>query len=173
MRTWIKRAGAASVLGLIAIAGSAAALGVRINGTESMPRGFWLSLPFRGDLEPGQYVAVCLPASWQVKHYVGPGSCTTGVAPVLKTIGAVPGDVVEMDADGVTINGQRLDNTAPLTADSVGRPLAAWPFGRYVVTPGEVFLFSSYSAKSFDSRYLGPIEVERIIARAVPLYTWK
>jgi hypothetical protein len=37
----------------------------------------------------------------------------------------------------------------------------------------EVFLLSSYSPFSFDSRYFGPVERASVMGRAVPLWTWR
>lgn len=36
----------------------------------------------------------------------------------------------------------------------------------------ELFLLSETSDASFDSRYFGPITVDRVIGRARPLWTW-
>ena len=58
----------------------------------------------------------------------------------------------------MAVNGRLLPNTAPLVTDTAGRPLSHWPFGRYVVAPGTVWVASSYSSRSFDSRYFGPVE---------------
>jgi len=44
---------------------------------------------------------------------------------------AVPGDVVDLAPTGFVVNGVVIPNTRPLAADSKGRPLTHWPFGRY------------------------------------------
>ena len=64
-----------------------------------------------------------------------------------------------------------LPNTAPLSKDTKGRPLEAWPFGRYVVAPGTVWVASSYHPRSFDSRYFGPISTAAIRHRLKPFLT--
>jgi len=144
--------------------------GLRWNTTESEPRGLWWSASIGEHVEAGEYVAVCLPATPVVLLYVGPGDCQNGLKPLLKTIGAVAGDTVELSAEGVRVNGLLLQNTAPLEHDDFGRPLIAWPFGTYHIQPGEVWLLSTYSPRAFDSRYFGPVDVHSIVARGVPLF---
>ena len=63
----------------------------------------------------------------------------------------------------VTVNGVALPNTAAMPA------LPGWPAGRYIVQPGEVWLFSSYSAGSFDSRYFGPVVLASVRGIARPV----
>lgn len=159
-------------VGLAGLAGWEIKTHLRTNFTESMPQGFWLSLPPKNTWQRGDTVAVCLSPSWQTRRYIGPGNCDNGTEPLLKAVGAIAGDTVELSASGAAVNNVPLTNTAPLIIDSTGRPLLAWPFGRYVVADDEVFLFSSYNNRSFDSRYFGPVKITDLIARAVPLYTW-
>ena len=85
------------------------------------------------------------------RGYRDPGTCRDGGAP-FKPVVASTGDVVELSARGISVNGVLLPNTAPLSKDSKGRPLGAWPFGRYCVAPGTVWVASSHHPHSFDSR---------------------
>lgn len=89
----------------------------------------------------------------------------------MKPIIAKSGDVVELSARGMFVNGVPIPNTAPFSKDSEGRPLAAWPFGRYVVAPETVWVASSYHPRSFDSRYFGPVSTAAIRERLKPLLT--
>ena len=91
-----------------------------------------------------------------------PEPAADGAAPLLKPVVARSGDVVELSARGISVNGALLPNTAPLSKDTKGRPLEAWPFGRYVVASGTVWVASSYHPRSFDSRYFGPISTAAI-----------
>ncbi len=84
---------------------------------------------------------------------------------------ARPGDIVELSATGMALYSRLLPNTAPLVTDTAGRPLSHWPFGRYVVAPGTVWVASTYSPRSFDSRYFGPIEASQIREHVRPLLT--
>jgi conjugative transfer signal peptidase TraF len=159
-------------IGILLTGSGTAALGLRLNDSESMPRGFWWAQHFDGTVRRGNVVLVCLPNTPVTARYVDPGWCPDGLKPLLKTVAAVAGDTVELTAEGVVVNGVKLANTAPLQRDGVGRTLTAWPFGVYHVDTGEVWLLSDHSARSFDSRYVGPVDVQLITARAVPLLTW-
>jgi type IV secretory pathway protease TraF len=87
--------------------------------------------------------------------------------PLLKTVGAVAGDTVVLDASGASV-----PNTAALSADAAGRALPAFPAGTYLVRRGQVFLFSSHDPWCFDSRYFGPVETSEVVATATPVLTF-
>jgi conjugative transfer signal peptidase TraF len=89
----------------------------------------------------------------------------------MKPIVAQAGDTVDLSGQGIAVNGKLLPNTAPLRADTHGRPLVAWTFGRYQVQPNTVWVASSYHPRSFDSRYFGPIPVSSIRAHVRPILT--
>ncbi len=78
---------------------------------------------------------------------------------------------MEVSARGIAVNGLILPNTAPKTKDSQGRAMMPWPFGRYPVPPGFVWVASSYNPWSFDSRYFGPIPFGIIRDRLKPFLT--
>ena len=99
----------------------------------------------------------------------GNGGCAIRMS--LQPIAARPGDSVELSATGMAVNGRLLSNTAPLVKDSAGRPLTHWPFGTYVVTPDTAWVASSYSPRSFDSRYFGPVEASQVREHVRPLLT--
>jgi conjugative transfer signal peptidase TraF len=146
-------------------------LGLRINTSPSLPMGLYIATA-----EPGADTAEFCPpepfATFAIaRGYRGPGTCGDGAAPLLKPIVAKSGDIVELSDHGISVNGALLPNTAPLSKDAKGRPLQAWPFGRYVVAPGTVWVASSYHAHSFDSRYFGPILAAAIRQRVKPFLT--
>jgi len=158
---------------MLALAGGSVVTGLRFNASESMPRGIWRAVKFDGVAHHGDAVAVCLDRTPMIERYVGTGSCPSGLEPVLKTIRAVGGDEIEWGPAGAWINGKKVWITLPLEQDSSGRDLEAWPYGIYRVADDEIWLFSSYSEKSFDSRYWGPVKISVVIARGVPVLTWK
>jgi conjugative transfer signal peptidase TraF len=90
---------------------------------------------------------------------------------MLKPVVARAGDVVTVSEQGIGVNGRVLPNTAPLRTDTHGRPLTAWPFGRYVVAADTVWVASSYNPRSFDSRYIGPVPTSGIRDYVRPLLT--
>jgi type IV secretory pathway protease TraF len=71
----------------------------------------------------------------------------------------------------VAVNDDLLPNSAPRPFDINNRSLQHWPFGRYCVAPGTVWVISSFNARSFDSRYFGPISLRSVRARLIPLLT--
>jgi conjugative transfer signal peptidase TraF len=139
-----------------------AILGIRFNLTESLP-GF-LYIVTSDDSSP--LVDFCPEGTFaqlsKERGYRRRGICPDGAAPILKPIVAKAGDIVEVSSNGITVNGSLLRNTSPRTTDSRGRPLTHWPFGRYDVPPGFVWVASEYNPLSFDSRYYGPIQISHI-----------
>lgn len=149
--------------------------GFRLNTTTSMPRGLYRSVG--GEVTPGSWVSVCLPpeiARFGVERgYLGAGSCPHGTEPVLKEVAAVAGDVVEVTGVGVVVNGKLLENSRPLERDRGGRDLIAYRSAARPVAPGEVWLHSPFEARSWDSRYYGPIPLECVTDVVAPLVTFR
>lgn len=150
--------------------------GVRINRTASMPKGIWLAYPLARPPISDEIVEVCGPAiesydTARSRGYVASGlRCAGGVAPLLKRVVAVPGDLVVMTADGVLVNGRLLPASSPRFQDSSGRPMAP-AFGRYRLGEAQYWLLADHLF-SFDSRYMGPIDEPQFLARLEPLWTW-
>lgn len=145
--------------------------GIRINTSSSAPRGLWTAKPM-GDhpIERNTWIAICppvQPVSRAMAKFMPYGDCPIlDVAPLLKPVRAISGDVVRLQVGrNAEVNGVTLPNTISKPA------LPAWPDGEYTVKPGEVWIFSSYSDKSFDSRYFGPVKVSEIQSAALPLLT--
>jgi signal peptidase I len=91
---------------------------------------------------------------------------------VLKVIGGLSGDEVDVESGWIAVNGKRLDNSATVTRDSVGRLLTHVVWGKRRVAPEEVWLFGLNNRRSWDSRYFGPIPLRAIRGVAEPLLTW-
>jgi conjugative transfer signal peptidase TraF len=148
--------------------------GLRLNLTASLPVGLYVtspSPPVRGAL-----VLVCLPAEVasfaHARGYVPRGEeCPNGVAPIGKPVAAIAGDTVAVTPAGVLVNGVAVPNSRALATDGKGRPLARVRVTRCVVEAGTIWIVSSYSRFSFDSRYFGPIEVRQVRATLQPLWT--
>lgn len=144
---------------------------VRLNTTGSVPIGFYRvrqGVPTRR----GTLALACLPEALEhvalERGYLGPGGCPGGAEPVLKPVAAVAGDVVEVSAAGVSVNGA-LIVPAALTRDSAGRGVAAVPPGTYTVPEGSLWLLSGHDARSWDSRYWGPVPTLGVRGEASPL----
>jgi conjugative transfer signal peptidase TraF len=158
--------------GALALGFAAECAGLRFNESPSMPTGLYV----RTSSESNATLVVFCPAEPFAKlsverGYRSRGNCPDGAEPLAKPIVARPGDTVELSALGMTVNSRLLANTAPLVTDTAGRPLSHWPFGRYVVAPGTVWVASSYSPRSFDSRYVGPVEASQVREHVRPLVT--
>lgn len=147
------------------------AAGIRLNTSASLPIGLYRATADKA----ARLIAFCptgLAASLSASRgYRGRGNCPDGAEPLLKPIVAVAGDVVEVSPQGVAVNGRLLSNSAPRAFDTKRRPLPHWPFGDYRVAPGTVWVISSYNARSFDSRYFGPVSTSAIRARLQPVLT--
>ena len=84
--------------------------GLHCNLTASLPLGLYREFPRPEGL--GDLVAICPPAEWvrlvRDRGYLPPGRCDGGGAPLLKRIIAVEGQVVVVDAEGVSVDGHWL-----------------------------------------------------------------
>jgi conjugative transfer signal peptidase TraF len=145
-------------------------LGVRINTTDSLPKGLYLitrqaRAPLVEFCPEGVFSTLSI-----VRSYRPRGLCPDGGAPLLKPVIAAAGDTVQLSKEGIRVNGRLLLNTAPRRHDSAGRALAAWPSGIYPVTPGTLWVASTYHANSFDGRYFGPISVRQVRHHLRPIW---
>ncbi len=170
IRTFVACA-AAGIAGAVTARGA----GVVINATPSMARGVWQQTD--QPLARGVVVIACPPPTAILelgvdRRYLGDGDCPSRYEPLIKPIAAVPGDTVMVRPDGVIeVNGAPLNNSRSLRDDEDGRPLSGVPAGTYTVAPGQVWLISTYSPRSFDSRYLGPVPIASIRGTVKPLWT--
>jgi len=147
--------------------GAARAAGFLINTTESLPVGLWRAIG-KAPIERGVVATVTPPDNEAVRlfrtwGYAGPHGW-------LKPIAAIPGDVVEIHADGARVNGRLLANSAQITQDVDGHVMPRIAEGRYVVAPGTVWLLSDYNPLSLDSRYIGPVPIANIGREAIPVW---
>ena len=166
MRVRILFLGLTPLLGAFALFGIT---GLRINSSASLPAGLYIASA------EGGFVEFCpddrgLSAQRGYRHtsLLTPwvkGVCPDGAAPLLKPVIAKAADEIVLSRAGITVNGKLLPDTAPLAQDSTGRPLTHWPFGRYRLAPGSLWVASSYNPRSYDSRYLGPIPQSAVRAR--------
>ena len=147
---------------------AAYASGLRPNLSPSIPPGVYRVT--KGLIERGAIVVVCLPSALAAfarsRDYISGASCEDGNAPVDKVIAAMAGDTVDFSPVSVTVNGHYLPNTRPLASDQRGRGLPHPAYGRYRVPTGQIWLVSTYSPRSFDSRYFGVVPTARIVPRA-------
>jgi conjugative transfer signal peptidase TraF len=145
--------------------------GLRVNASSSLPIGL-----YRTTSDTGAKLVEFCPAepfaSLSARRgYRKKGNCPDGAEPLLKPIVAVPGDLVENSRQGVAVNGKLLLNSGVRPSDTKSRLLTHWPFGKYRVDTGTVWVISSFNARSFDSRYFGPVPISSIRYHLRPLLT--
>lgn len=149
--------------------------GIRINTTKSVRVGLYLTS--NTPIEKGSYVSFCPPHSdvfdeARNRGYIGAGLCPGGYGYMMKKILAAKKDVVNIDDDGVHVNGELLPFSAPLKADKGGRPLPHYQSNNLILGNSEVLLMSDVSATSFDGRYFGPMDISQIKTVVTPLLTF-
>jgi conjugative transfer signal peptidase TraF len=139
--------------------------------SPSLPLGLYL--PSRSPVHAGSLVAVCLPKEIALRAlrsgFLPPGACPSGVAPLAKIVLAAGGDAVDFTAAGLRHARRLLPGSGPLAFDSQGRPMTHAPFGRYRLHPHELWLYSPYHPRSFDSRYYGPVPDAGVLTTIRPL----
>jgi conjugative transfer signal peptidase TraF len=150
--------------------------GLRVNLSPSVPVGLYVArrVDAMNSVRRGSLVAACLPvavAGWgRARGYLHRGSCADGSAPIGKPVFAIAGDTVAVHSVGLALDGESVSRTEPLLHDSDGRHLPRIGDGQYVVRRGEVWLVSTYSPRSWDSRYFGPIPESTIVALLHPIW---
>ena len=124
----------------------------------------------------GALVAACLPAAIArqgiARGYLREGDCPAAAEPVAKVIGAVAGDMVDLEPGWVAVNGVRFSNSQTAPRDSASRPLSHVPWGSRQVDTGEVWLFGFNDARSWDARYFGPVPLTGVRGVLRPVVTW-
>lgn len=135
------------------------------NASASVPLGLYSIAPAR-HLEVTDIVAVRTPeplASFMAERRYLP----RGV-PLMKRVAAVVGQQVCRDGAHITIDG--IDMGEALARDRAGRVLPSWQGCRRIAND-EVYLMNWAAPDSMDGRYFGPLAVNSIIGRAIPLWT--
>ena len=150
--------------------------GVVFNYTHSAPFGLYREQfdSEAGIHDPAPYVFFCPDRRWTSMrgepNYRDPmRTCPDGLSPLIKPVVAWPGDLVSVSANGISVNGQMLKNSAPIERDSKGQQLHTFAAGEYRVGPKELWVVSSFSPRSFDSRYFGPIPLKSVHSWLRPL----
>jgi conjugative transfer signal peptidase TraF len=150
---------------------------IRINFTASMPMGIYSLSPLPpNSVRRGMLVAACAPARAAglglQRGYLAVGHCAHNTELLLKSVAATAGDDVSVTSVGVTVNGCLLPLSRPIAQDRSGRQLSSWPTGYYRLASRQVWLYAA-SARSWDSRYWGPVSVDTIVSEAAPLFVFR
>lgn len=148
--------------------------GFYINTTPSLPVGLYRIVD--EPISKGTYVGFCPPQrdvfDWAVaRGYINAGNCPGGYGQLLKRVHAVAGDTVLIDEAGITVNGELLLNSVPLSTDAFGAALPQYRFDT-VIGESEYLLLSDLNSHSFDARYFGVINHAQIVHVVRPVVTF-
>ncbi len=150
--------------------------GYRINTTPSFPLGLWRIEALSREVQVGDTLFICPPADASAiklareRLYLPAGLCDGGIAPLIKTVVALPGQTITIEGDQVAVDGERLVHSSVQARDGLGRALPTNAGG--VVPLGALFVHSNYVA-SFDSRYFGPIPAGGVLGLAREVLTFQ
>ena len=135
----------------------ASGVGLRFNPTPSLPMGIYRLAP--GLPEKNDLVSVCLQGEFAElaleRGYLEPGSCPSGLRPLLKRLAALPGESVDPSAFPIR------------SVDSQGRSISPVLMPG-VVPPGMALVLADHPG-SFDSRYFGFVPLESL-QRVEPVF---
>lgn len=148
---------------MVSVTGVSYFAGFRINVTRSQPLGLYRLVdrpPQAGDL-----VSFSLAEEHPYTRLMRERNSLAGhkTRPYLKRLAALPGDRIHVSKSCISINGLPLPNTRAKKADRLGRYLPALLISGEV-PPGKALVLSTYSENSFDGRYLGLLDLDRLHA---------
>jgi conjugative transfer signal peptidase TraF len=135
------------------------------NASASIPIGlYWAASPT--NLGFGDIVIFDPPAG--IARFADQRGYLPAGTPMLKRVAGLVGDRVCRHGTEVRI-GTHVVAARP--HDRQGRLLPTWE-GCRMLRPGEVFLLNANVPDSLDGRYFGPQPVDRILAIAIPVWTF-
>jgi conjugative transfer signal peptidase TraF len=142
-----------------------------LNQTPSLPRGlYWIERDVPIDaLALGELVWVSLPEQLELlakqRRYLPAQPSSHLLKPIL----ALPPDTWCAREHSFVVRGERI---GPIhDVDSQGRALPKLPELCEQLGP-DFLLVGTRHARSFDSRYVGPIPAKAVLGRATPIWIW-
>lgn len=143
-----------------------------------MPIGFWRVTEVHMPLRIGSVVVACPPDNAVIRQavargYIAAGNCPGSREPLLKTVGAIGGDVVAVSEAGVAVNGRLLAGSVPLENDGAGRTLTPFAAANRRLRTDEIWLTANSDPRSFDSRYFGPVPASHVVGVAHPIWLFR
>ena len=151
-------------------------LGLRFNTTRSVDPGFYWVI--NKQPEKGDFVSFC-PAETAIskmayaRGYIGFGNCPGHYQRLLKIVYGMAGDKIEIQEQGISVNGSVLPQSTILTQDGLGRSLMPFSSESIVLNADELWVMTNRNPLSFDSRYFGPIQLAQVSNVVRPLWTWQ
>jgi signal peptidase I len=112
----------------------------------------------------GDIVVLEPPTEWADEYHT----------PFIKRVIGMPGDRVEIRADGfVYVNGNRLDEAGYTYRDDAGQNEPTMPLtdeASWTIPAGDLFVMGDHREASADSRAFGPIAETSVVGRAFLRY---
>ena len=133
---------------------------VRLNLSSSLPRGLYRLHAVPATVVRGTLVVVPAPAIIRPWY--------TALAPLLKPVAGVAGDLLTIHDDHFYVN---ATDYGPIHRSADGRPLPLAPVALRVPA-GEVCL-ASPAPRSLDCRYFSTTPIVALRAQATPLWLWE
>ncbi|RZI61470.1 MAG: S26 family signal peptidase [Zymomonas sp.] len=128
------------------------------NASASMPTGLYVLRP-QGKVERGAIVVAWLPAD--MRGFAARRGYLPASVPAIKRVAAIAGDLVCARSGVVAVNGRHVAQAR--SRDGAGRPLPSWTGCRRL---GQAVLLLGDDPGSFDGRYFGEIDADRVIGTA-------
>jgi conjugative transfer signal peptidase TraF len=149
------------------------ALGFRVNRSSSFPGSVYRITSLEADepLKTGDIVLIDLS---KISNPVIDRGMERGYVsgawnqPMLKQIGAIPGDSVTLKDGYLFVNGEAAAKMTVASRDSFGGELFPWPTP-VTLLPDHYWL-TSEPERGFDSRYFGPIDRDAFTHKAKPVF---
>lgn len=166
---------AAAFVVVLAVASAIYLAGARVNLTRSAPLGlYWTS---RAPITQGEYVAFCPPRSKtfdiaKLRGYIGAGFCPSGYGYLIKRVLAAKGDDVDIQPEGIQVNGVRVPHSAQRSTDLGGRTLPLLRLHVRSLPESALLLLSDSSDTSFDARYFGLSDRSQVMSVLQPVWTF-
>ena len=135
------------------------------NASPSIPTGLY-AIRGKASLHVGERIAIEPPA--ELRRLMRERGYLPDRVPLLKRVAAVSGQRVCRFAQGITIDGELIG--VARVRDRAGRALPAW-FGCHKLRTDELFAMNPAAPDSFDGRYFGPLKIDTVIGRAMPVWT--
>jgi conjugative transfer signal peptidase TraF len=149
------------------------ALGYRVNRSESLPYRVYRITPL-AENEPLKIGDIVLIDLSKISNPVIERGMERGYVsgawnqPMLKQIGAIPGDAVVIRDGHLFVNGEVAAKITVASRDSFGCELFPWPTP--LTLPPNRYWLTSESERGFDSRYFGPIDRGAFTHKAKPVF---
>ena len=134
--------------------------------TPSMPQGFYLVMPTK---KIARYDIVEFIPPLSVLEFIKEKHWVPQSGSIIKYVFAIPNDHVCIHDEAIWINGKKIGPVYKFYAENKLLPQTKI-CGK--LTQGEYLLLSTENKRSFDGRYFGIVSSERILGRAVAIFTF-